>query len=187
MFSLIFPTISLSILLPTLLASPLPLPTLSTAAPLSKDYTSLGHLLALNASSPYFPGVGPVTGCITSSFKWTLDTTACATFDGTRMTYNKNIGMFMYDFVSEAGQCGLLEGGKVACGDEVQEDGKWSAPNSTVPGTPLYMMGWANWPVQNWPSKGVDVDVWNTLVDNPAPGVVLQGFKRSFSVKWQAI
>jgi hypothetical protein len=124
---LTLPALSFSILLRTLLASPLPLPNLSTAVPLSKDYTSLGHLIALNASSPYFPGVGPVTGCITSSFKWTLDTTACATFDGTRMTYNKNIGMFMYDFVSEAGQCGLLEGGKVACGEEVQEVGRWSA------------------------------------------------------------
>lgn len=48
------------------------------------------------------------------------------------------------------------------------------------------MMGWANWPVQMWPSSGVDVDVWNTLVDNPAPGVYLDGFTRSFSVRWQA-
>ncbi|KAM3084652.1 hypothetical protein ACMFMG_003115 [Clarireedia jacksonii] len=194
--NLVLPALSLSILFSTVLASPLPLPIPSAAVSLSTDYTSLGHLLALNASSPYFPGVGPVSGCITSSFKWTLDTTACAVFHGTRTTYNKQIGMFMYDFTSRAGQCGLLEGGKVACGNEVLEDGKWSAhkavedclePNSTVPGVPLYMMGWANWPVQEWPSKGVDVDVWNTLVDNPVPGVVLEGFKKSFSVKWQAI
>lgn len=57
-----------------LLASPTPLHSAKTT--LSTDYTSHGYLLALNASAPYYPGVGPITGCISSSFKWTLDTSA---------------------------------------------------------------------------------------------------------------
>ncbi|KAF7886628.1 uncharacterized protein EAF01_011306 [Botrytis porri] len=175
----------LSIVLAPLLASPILLPLTETT--LSTDYTSRGYLLALNASAPYFAGAGPITGCMTSNFTWTLDTTICGLFDGTRTVYNKSIGMWMYTFGSEKGACGLVKGGRVTCSEtEVENQGKWSVPNSTISGVPLYMMGWANWPVQRWPSSGVDVDVWNTLVDNPVPGVSLDGFVRSFSVKWQA-
>ncbi|TGO23776.1 hypothetical protein BPAE_0122g00320 [Botrytis paeoniae] len=175
----------LPIFLTPLLASPTPLPLTDTT--LSTDYTSQGNLLALNASAPYFAGAGPITGCITSSFTWTLDTTACGRFDGIRTVYNQSIGMWMYAFESEQGTCGLVEGGRVTCSETmVKNQGKWSAPNSTISGVPLYMMGWENWPVQRWPSSGVDVDVWNTLVDNPVPGVYLDGFARSFSVRWQA-
>ncbi|TGO52849.1 hypothetical protein BOTNAR_0312g00100 [Botryotinia narcissicola] len=175
----------LPIFLVPLLASSTPLPLIETT--LSTDYTSQGYLIALNASTPYFAGVGPVAGCITSIFTWTLDTTACGLFDGTRTVYNQSIGMWMYAFRSEEGACNLVEGGRVTCSETgVKIQGKWSVPNSTESGVPLYMMGWANWPVQRWPSSGVDVDVWNTLVDNPAPGVHLDGFARSFSVRWQA-
>ncbi|KAF7868612.1 hypothetical protein EAF04_005143 [Stromatinia cepivora] len=169
-----------------LLASPTPVPLTTTT--LSTDYTSQGYLLALNASAPYFTGAGPISGCITSRFTWTLDTTACGVFDGTRIIYNKSIGMWMYAFGSEEGICGLVEGGRVTCSDtKIESLGKWSAPNSTVSGVPLHMMGWANWPVEQWPSYGVDVDVWNTLVDNPVPGVLLEGFAKSFSVKWKPL
>ncbi|KAK6594096.1 hypothetical protein H4I96_11009 [Botrytis cinerea] len=175
----------LPIFLAPILAFPTPLPLTETTT--STDYGSQGYLLALNASAPYFAGAGPLAGCMTSSFTWTLDTTACGIFDGTRTVYNKTIGMWMYAFGSEKGPCGLVEGGRVTCSETgVENQGKWSAPNSTITGVPLHMMGWTNWPVQRWPSSGVDVDVWNTLADNPVPGVYLNGFSRSFSVRWQA-
>ncbi|ESZ93936.1 hypothetical protein SBOR_5695 [Sclerotinia borealis F-4128] len=171
---------TLSIIIAPLFASPTPLPLTTTI--LSSDYTSQGHLQVLNASTPYFPGAGPITGCITSSFTWTLDTSACGLFNGNRTVYNQSIGMWMYAFGTEEGACGLVEGGRVTCSSGgIKSQGKWSTPNSTIAGIPLYMMGWANWPIQNWPSQGVDVDVWNTLVSNPVPGVVLEGFGKSFT------
>ncbi|KAG4032456.1 hypothetical protein MFRU_007g03580 [Monilinia fructicola] len=173
----------LPLFLPFLFASPTPLP-LPTST-LSTDYTSLGYLVALNASAPYFPGAGPVAGCMTSSFTWTLDANACGLFDGARTVYNASIGMWMYGFESREGVCGLAEGGRVTCSGTGVVAGSWSAPNSTVSGVSLYMLGWANWPVQTWPREGIDVDVWNTLVSDPVPGVLLEGFAKSFSLRWR--
>lgn len=74
-------------ILPIFLAPILEFPTplsLTETTTTSTDYESQGYLIALNASAPYFAEAGPAAGCITSSFTWTLDTTACGIFDGTR-------------------------------------------------------------------------------------------------------
>lgn len=116
---------TLLIFLAPLLPSSTPLPLTETT--LSTDYTSHGYLIALNATAPYFAGAGPVAGCITSIFTWTLDNTACGLFDGTRTVYNQSIGMWMYALRSERGTCGLIEGGRVTCSETGNKNqGKWS-------------------------------------------------------------